>query len=454
MTRQRIIGIVVIVVLALAGAAAVIYFSSDAAARQELEARFEGGAGGPAGRLLVSGFIEADEVELSPEVGGRVIERPYNEGDEVNAGDVVLRLNGAQLEAARDAARARLDIAMAERDLLEASPRPEIIAQAQAQVALAQAAVDAASVAVASAASLANEPQDIELQVVDARTQLAVASEQLVAAEVQFTSADRALEMYYFSLDELKNIEYAALHPHRHGFGEVDLDLSLPLSSTLSPQRYDQALASLNSARESVQGAQELLTTLENFRDNPAALLAQVADASARLQSSQASLERAQADLAALRSGASPEDLAIADARIAEAQAAVAAIDEQIARLTLRSPIGAIVLEETVHVGELAVPGTPVITLANLDRVELTVYLPADQLNRVRLDQDVIVTVDSFPDREFDGVVVHIADEAEFTPRGVQTREERVNLVFAVRIRLDNPDHALKPGMPADAHFQ
>ena len=92
-------------------------------------------------------------------------------------------------------------------------------------------------------------------------------------------------------------------------------------------------------------------------------------------------------------------------------------------------------------------------TLANLDVVELTVYIAASQFNRIHLNQPVSVSVDSFPGQTFGGTVVYIADEAEFTPRSVQTREERVNLVYAVKIRLENPEHALKPGMPADAEF-
>ena len=88
-----------------------------------------------------------------------------------------------------------------------------------------------------------------------------------------------------------------------------------------------------------------------------------------------------------------------------------------------------------------------------LARVKLTVYLPDTQIGQVSLGQPVQVTVDSFPGRTFDGAVTHIADSAQFTPRNVATQEERVNLVFAVEVSLDNTDGALKPGMPADAAF-
>ncbi|UCG26186.1 MAG: efflux RND transporter periplasmic adaptor subunit, partial [Chloroflexota bacterium] len=100
----------------------------------------------------------------------------------------------------------------------------------------------------------------------------------------------------------------------------------------------------------------------------------------------------------------------------------------------------------------LAVPGAALFTLADLDQVTLTVYVPEAELGKVALDQEVEVTVDAY-EQVFPGRVTHIASQAEFTPKNVQTQDERVHMVFAVKIQLDNPDHQLKPGMPADAIF-
>jgi multidrug resistance efflux pump len=90
-------------------------------------------------------------------------------------------------------------------------------------------------------------------------------------------------------------------------------------------------------------------------------------------------------------------------------------------------------------------------TVANLDEVRLTVYIPENRYGRIQLGQSVSVEVDSFPGKAFQGEVTYLASQAEFTPRNVQTKEERVNTVFAVKILIPNPDHDLKPGMPADA---
>ena len=104
--------------------------------------------------------------------------------------------------------------------------------------------------------------------------------------------------------------------------------------------------------------------------------------------------------------------------------------------------------------GEAATAGGPLLTIANLDSVTLDVYIPETQIGHLQVGQEVKVMVDSYPARVFTGQLARIADEAEFTPRNVQTQEERVNLVFAVTVRIPNPSHTLKPGMPADATFE
>jgi multidrug resistance efflux pump len=159
----------------------------------------------------------------------------------------------------------------------------------------------------------------------------------------------------------------------------------------------------------------------------------------------------AQAQLDAMRAGATEEEIAIAKAQVEQAQASVESLTVLRDKQTLIAPVGGLVLELNIHEGELAAPGAAMLVLGDLDHVTLTVYVPEDKLGQVRVGQEVQVGVDSFPGRLFMGSVVAIANEAEFTPRNVQTQEERVNMVFAVDVRIPNPDHALKPGVPADA---
>jgi multidrug resistance efflux pump len=99
----------------------------------------------------------------------------------------------------------------------------------------------------------------------------------------------------------------------------------------------------------------------------------------------------------------------------------------------------------------MAAAGATLMTIANLDEVTLTIYIPEDEIGKVKVGQTVEVSVDSFPNKVFEGRVSYIASEAEFTPKNVQTKKERVNMVFAVKVKVPNPEHELKPGMPADA---
>ena len=123
------------------------------------------------------------------------------------------------------------------------------------------------------------------------------------------------------------------------------------------------------------------------------------------------------------------------------------------AKRTLRSPIDGVVTSRAAHAAKRPSPGATLLTVANLDEVTLHVYIPEDKLGYVYLGQQVQAEVDSFPGQAFFGTVSYIAQEAEFTPKNVQTEKDRVNMVFAVRIRLPNPDHLLKPGMPVDLLF-
>jgi membrane fusion protein YbhG len=106
------------------------------------------------------------------------------------------------------------------------------------------------------------------------------------------------------------------------------------------------------------------------------------------------------------------------------------------------------------ELGEVVVPGTPVVTLADLDHIWLRAYLAETDLGRIRWGQDANITTDTYPGKQYHGRVSFISSNAEFTPKSVQTYRERVTLVYRIKIDIDNPNHELKPGMPADAHIQ
>jgi multidrug efflux pump subunit AcrA (membrane-fusion protein) len=120
----------------------------------------------------------------------------------------------------------------------------------------------------------------------------------------------------------------------------------------------------------------------------------------------------------------------------------------------VRCPIDGVVLEKSYEQGELALAGATLLTIGDLSKPTLTVYVPEDRYGKINLGQGYPVTVDSFPGRVFTGTVSYISDQAEFTPRNVQTAQGRKDTVYAVKLSLENPDLALKPGMPADVTIE
>lgn len=133
------------------------------------------------------------------------------------------------------------------------------------------------------------------------------------------------------------------------------------------------------------------------------------------------------------------------------AKAAYEQINAVIENAVIASPIDGVVLEKNLEVGEIAFPGTPVLTVADIKDTWLRIYVNEIELGRVKLGQKAEITVDAFPEKKFSGKVTHISSKAEFTPKTIQTKDERVKLMFAVKIAVPNPAQELKPGMPADA---
>lgn len=444
MNKRRLIIIIASVFAVAAVAAGVIYFVPGIALPGGLsnEARISAAArGNTTGRMVLSGFIEVEEIELAPELGGRVTGLPFDEGDEVEEGDTVLTLATSLLDAQRKAMQAQLDIAKAQRDLLASGVTDEDIATAEAQVALAQASVDAAQESLNAAWMVRNNPQDVEVQIAEVNAQIEAAQHQVNAAGANLRSAQMKQDSYEITARQIEQTEKQ--------YGEQP-NLYIPLELATAPQELEAAASQLDDAQNSFNRANELLTSLQNLAEDPQQAQSQVISAQTALNTAEADLNRAQAQLESLKAGATDEQLESAGSRIEEAEAALASIETQIDRMALTSPTSGVVLDQTLHVGELAAPGVTALTLADLDTVELTVYIPAGDLDRVELNQEVSVQVDAFPRETFEGTISYISDEAEFTPSGVQTPEERVSLVYAVKIRLPNPDHQLKPGMPAD----
>jgi HlyD family secretion protein len=170
---------------------------------------------------------------------------------------------------------------------------------------------------------------------------------------------------------------------------------------------------------------------------------------SAILKKSNAAIER---DRALEQSAERQVDLAQANIRNAEETLKLAEI--VLGYTTLSAPFDGVITVRQAELGEIMVPGTPVVTLADLDHIWLRAYINETDIGKVRLDQNAVVTTDTYPGKRYMGRVSFISSAAEFTPKSVETHAERVTLVYRIKIDIDNPTHELVPGMPADATLE
>jgi len=168
----------------------------------------------------------------------------------------------------------------------------------------------------------------------------------------------------------------------------------------------------------------------------------------------QATYERDQQIYNELEEGTRKEELDVDRANVRQAKQNVDMSRIRLAYTVLRAPFDGVVLERQAELGEVVLPGTPVVTLADLDHLWVRVYVPETDLGKVYWGQAAELHTDSFPNRIYPGRVCFISSEAEFTPKSVQTEKERVTLVYRVKIDLENPQHELKPGMPADVDIK
>jgi len=378
--------------------------------------------------LIASGSVEGDAVSIVSESGGRIVDIYADDADEVEAGQALVRLDDSLLQAQMAQADAAVQAAEAQLASVRAGTHPAEILAAQAALRQAIAERNAVRTGWEGLQAVLDNPQQIEARLVEARTGAELAAVQIEQAEAELALAEVERDQYRAqgSLEEKK---LYAIYDYR----------------------VKAAQAALDAAKADRAGARRTIAELEALREDPLSLVSQVHSAEAQFRVAAAGVGAAAAKLEELKAQARPEEVAVAEAQVARARAASSALQVQIDKMELISPVDGVVTSRSVQPGEAALAGVALLTVANLDEVTLTIYVPEDQLNRVYLDQDVEVRVDTYPDRVFAGTVSHISQQAEFTPRNVQTQEDRVNMVFAVKVRLPNPDHLLKPGMPADA---
>jgi HlyD family secretion protein len=309
----------------------------------------------PTDRLRVSGHVEATETRLAPEVGGRILTLAVKEGDRVQPGQTLLRLDTRDAQLAIDRVKAEQAAAEAQLRLVQAGSRVEDIRQAQSQVETARAEVSA------------------------------------VQAELEAAGQD--LERFETLLKQ----------------------------NSGSQKQRDDAATRRDVAKDRVSSAQGRLRTAEEV-------------------------------VAKLRAGARKEEVDAARARVATVTAQLAPLEKGLADAVLQSPVAGIVTEKLVEVGEMIAPRAPALVVVDLDHAWADVFVPEPTVPQIKIGQPATVFTDA-GGAGVTGTITYISAKAEFTPRNVQTAEERSKQVYRVRISVDNKDGVLKQGMPVEAEI-
>jgi HlyD family secretion protein len=380
-------------------------------------------AEGEAAPLSASGTVEAESITVSPELSGRIMQVNVQKGDEVGEGDPLFTLDDGSLRIRRDQieangaaaiAAAKLQLIQAQQDLQALYDHAEIdAAQVQLQLANARDELDDAEYRwrVRQEGQRAN-PDTIAA----AEARLTLAEDQVEAAEDAFdyASGDSQEALARVELTNAREARDAALRSLNWYKGK--------------PSEIDQAILD-----GEIAAAQALIVDLERewekVKDGPDPAKVELAEA--QINQAEANLKAAEANL----------------------RADLAAIDLELAKTVIAAPNSGAVMTLNINPGELIQAGGSAMTLSNLEELTLTVYIPENLYGQVQLGETVEISADSFPGQVFSGTVIRISDQAEFTPSNVQTPEERVKLVFAVEISVEEGLGDLKPGMPADVRF-
>jgi HlyD family secretion protein len=340
-----------------------------------------------------SGTVEARTIAVGSRVGGRVKDVLAHEGDRVKPGTPLLVLEPGDLDAQRLMAQGQLEQAQANLDKLKKGARPEEIDEARARAQTAVAALE-------------------ETKVGARAEEIAGANARLVATQV---SVDKA---------------------------KLDYDRSKKLfdQQAISRSQFDDADTAYKGAVAQRDAADQVLDELKNGSRRE-----DIAQAQARAAEANASAKLVLA-------GSRVEDIQAAQGEVDAAQGKLDQIKTMLDELTITAPRDAVIESLDLRPGDILSPSATAATLVEDDQLYVRIYVPETQLGHVHPDQEVPVSVDSFPNRAFKGVVEHINDVGEYSPRNLQTADERANQVFATRVGLRDGRDVLRAGMAAFIH--
>src|SRR5579872_297303 len=349
----------------------------------------------PANIIALSGRIEGDDSAVAPKTSGKILEVTVREGDTVTAGQVIARLDDAQVRAREDSARAAL-------------------ADAQAKM---QGARD--QIAVLQEQLRGNQLQTGQSSM-DAAGRVRQAQADLTAAEADLVQQQAALRLAEFNRDAYMRLAKTGSASQLQGLqAEV---------------QADQQAAVVAASQRKVESSRGALTTAQAMLDNPKIHVAQVSSTEAQIAQQQSTIAGTKAETA-------------------QAQASLAQAEADRADLTVLAPFSGTVLTRAAEPGEVVQAGTAIVTLLDLSKVYLRGFIPEGEIGKVKVGQPAHIFLDSNSNQPLDGSVLRIDPQATFTPENTYFRDDRVKQVVGVKVQLTQGIGYAKPGMPADGEI-
>ncbi len=358
------------------------------------------------GTITLSGNIELTQVNIAFKTSGKLMNLSVDEGDEVQSGMALASLDTDQLEKQKARDDAALEVAQTQfRQQKTSIEYQKVALEADIEVRKAALRQAEANLARLLAGSREQEIQQASAAVEEAQTQFTLAQEDWRRAQILYKNDD------------------------------------------ISASQRDQYKSRFDASRASLQQAEERLSLV---REGPRK--EDIEAARALAEQARASIKQAEALRIEIKR--KEQELETRRAQIEQARAQVALVDSLISDSTVTSPISGVVLVKSVEIGEVLAAGTTLLTIGEMDKPWLRGYIREQDLGRVKLGMEAKVGTDSYPDKIYRGRITFISSEAEFTPKQIQTPEERVKLVYRIKIEIENPQHELKLNMPADAEIQ
>ena len=406
--------------------------------------------------IIASGLISADDVLIAPELGGKIVEVVAKEGQIIKEGEVLFKLDPSILQAQVDQSKATVTLATASIDtansqLASVKLQLEIVTQAarfqdiQIRTTKWEATqsdkfklpiwyFNRSELIDAAQTEVVNSKQSLDLELTNLASTIQKSSNaDVINAEIRLAEAQATFQVAQTTLDQANtsnNTDLKKSAQEQLDKAQADLDAA--------QKDYDRILTTKSAqdvlearARTSVSQAR-----YDNAIDRYNQLL--TGDNSLQIKAAQATIQQAE------------NGVVQAEANLSQAQAGLKVLETQLSKTIVYAPISGTILSSSLEVGEAVAPGSTIMVIGKLDIVKLTIYVPEDKYGMLKLGQTGKIKVDSFPNNEFEGTITYISNQAEFTPRNVQTIEGRKSTVYAIDIQVPNPETKLKPGMPAD----